>query len=84
MEIYSGNDDQTVPIMSLGGIGVISVLSNFAPKVMHDMTYAYLNNDTNKAKEMQIKYTGLMNALFCNEFARYGGRPLQITALSVK
>ena len=66
LDVYSGNDDQTVPIMSLGGLGVISVLSNFAPKVMHDMCMAYLNGDTNKAKEMQLKYTGLMNALFCD------------------
>ncbi len=64
LDIYSGNDDQTVPIMSLGGIGVISVLSNIAPKVMHDICKRYLNGDTTKAAELQLKYTGLMNALF--------------------
>ncbi len=64
LDIYSGNDDQTVPIMSLGGIGVISVLSNFAPEIMHELCMAYLNGETEKASKMQIKYTGLMNALF--------------------
>lgn len=66
LDIYSGNDDQTVPIMSLGGIGVISVLSNLCPDVMHELCTAYLSGDTAKATQMQIKYTGLMNALFCD------------------
>lgn len=64
LDIYSGNDDQTVPIMSLGGIGVISVLSNIAPKVMHDICADCLGGNTQKAAQTQIKYTGLMNALF--------------------
>ncbi|MBQ2286358.1 MAG: 4-hydroxy-tetrahydrodipicolinate synthase [Clostridia bacterium] len=64
LDIYSGNDDQTVPIMSLGGIGVISVLSNILPGVMHRMCEEYLSGNTKEATEMQIKYTGLMNALF--------------------
>lgn len=64
LDIYSGNDDQTVPIMSLGGIGVISVLSNILPGVMHKMCAEYLSGNTKEAAEMQIKYTGLMNALF--------------------
>ncbi len=64
LDIYSGNDDQTVPILSLGGIGVISVLSNIAPKVMHDMCMCYINGDVTEARNLQIKYTGLMNALF--------------------
>lgn len=64
LDIYSGNDDQTVPIMSLGGIGVISVLSNIAPKVMHDICADYLGGNAQKAAQTQIKYTGLMNALF--------------------
>ena len=63
LDIYSGNDDQTVPILSLGGIGVISVLSNIAPKVMHDICYDYLNGNTTKSANDQLKYTGLMNAL---------------------
>ena len=64
LDIYSGNDDQTVPIMSLGGLGVISVLSNIAPKVMHGICADCLNGNIQKAAETQIKYTGLMNALF--------------------
>ena len=64
LEIYSGNDDQAVPIMSLGGIGVISVLSNFLPDVMHKMCADYLSGNTKSAADMQIKYMGLMNALF--------------------
>lgn len=64
--IYSGNDDQTVPIMSLGGLGVISVASNILPAEMHKMCEAYLKGDTKTASDMQIKYTGLMNALFCD------------------
>lgn len=64
LDIYSGNDDQTVPVMSLGGIGVISVMSNFLPDVMHKMCAEYLKGNTAKAAELQIKYTGLMNALF--------------------
>ena len=62
--IYSGNDDQTVPIMSLGGIGVISVLSNIAPYEMHNICADYLSGDTEKSAKAQIKYTGLINALF--------------------
>ena len=64
LDFYSGNDDQTVPIMSLGGIGVISVMSNFLPQVMHKICADYLNGNTREAAELQIKYTGLMNALF--------------------
>lgn len=64
LDIYSGNDDQTVPIISLGGIGVISVLSNIAPKLMHDMCAEYLSGNIKAAMDMQIKHTGLINALF--------------------
>lgn len=64
LDIYSGNDDQIVPIMSLGGIGVISVLSNILPKEVHDICYDYLNGNTLKSSNDQIKYTGLINALF--------------------
>lgn len=66
LDIYSGNDDQTVPIMSLGGIGVISVLSNFMPREMHDMCAKYLSGDTKTACDMQVKFTGLINALFAD------------------
>lgn len=64
LDIYSGNDDQTVPIMSLGGIGVISVLSNFMPKLMHDICNLYLSGKTEEAYKLHIKHIGLMNALF--------------------
>ena len=64
LDIYSGNDDQTVPIMSLGGIGVISVASNILPKEMHNLCAEYLAGNTQKAMDMQIKYIGLMNELF--------------------
>ncbi len=64
LDIYSGNDDQIVPILSVGGIGVISVLSNVAPKETHDMCQAYFDNDTKKALDLQIKYIDLINALF--------------------
>ena len=66
LDIYSGNDDQTVPIMSLGGIGVISVLSNIMPGYMHELTTNYLTGDKEKATEMQIKANGIMNAMFCD------------------
>ena len=66
LDIYSGNDDQIVPIMSLGGIGVISVLSNLLPKETHDICAEYLNGNCTLSSELQIKYTGLINALFCD------------------
>ena len=65
MDIYSGNDDQVIPILSLGGIGVISVLSNVAPKAAHDMVMEYLEGDRKKAAALQLDYLDLINALFC-------------------
>ena len=64
LDISSGNDDQTVPIMSLGGIGVISVASNIVPKVMHDMCAEILNGNLETAAKLQLKHIGLINALF--------------------
>ena len=64
LDIYSGNDDQIVPILSLGGIGVISVLSNILPFETHNICAEYFCGNTKTASEMQIKYTGLINALF--------------------
>ena len=64
LEIYSGNDDQVVPLMSLGGKGVISVIANIAPQISHDITHAYLDGDTKKACELQLKYNPLANAMF--------------------
>ena len=65
LDIYSGNDDQIVPILSLGGSGVISVLSNIAPKDTHDMVMSYLNGDVKRAAELQLKYLDVVHALFC-------------------
>ena len=65
LDIYSGNDDQVIPILSLGGIGVISVLSNVVPQDAHDMVIEYLNGNTQKALELQLKYLDLIHALFC-------------------
>lgn len=64
LDIYSGNDDQIVPICSLGGIGVISVLSNVAPKETHDMVQYCLMSDYAKARELQLKAFPLIKALF--------------------
>ncbi len=64
LDIYSGNDDQIVPIMSLGGLGVISVLSNILPNETHKLCKAFLDGDIDYAAEKQIKYTGLIKALF--------------------
>ncbi|HAE45244.1 MAG TPA: 4-hydroxy-tetrahydrodipicolinate synthase [Lachnospiraceae bacterium] len=65
IDIYSGNDDQVVPLMSLGGIGVISVLANVAPKETHEMTRYCLEGDFAKATEIQLKALPLIKALFC-------------------
>ncbi|MBQ1801898.1 4-hydroxy-tetrahydrodipicolinate synthase [Lachnobacterium bovis] len=64
LDIYSGNDDQVIPILSLGGIGVISVLSNVAPKDTHDMVMSYLEGNTKKALSLQLKYLNVIHALF--------------------
>lgn len=64
-DIYSGNDDQILPILSLGGKGVISVLSNVAPKQTHDMVMHYLNGDTKAATKLQLEAIELIGALFC-------------------
>ncbi|MBR1444028.1 MAG: 4-hydroxy-tetrahydrodipicolinate synthase [Firmicutes bacterium] len=65
IDIYSGNDDQILPVLSLGGKGVISVLSNVAPKDTHDMVMKFLNGDVKGAKEIQLKAIELISALFC-------------------
>lgn len=64
LDIYSGNDDQIVPIMSLGGKGVISVLANVMPKKVHEMTKAYLDGNCKKSTEIQIETLELANSLF--------------------
>lgn len=64
IDLYSGNDDQIVPVLSLGGIGVISVLSNVAPKETHDICARYLAGDTKGSLELQLKAIPLVSALF--------------------
>ena len=66
LNIYSGNDDQIVPLLSLGGIGVISVFSNICPKECHLIVKEYLEGNVKAASRMQIKYLELMNAMFCD------------------
>ena len=64
VDLYSGNDDQIVPIMSLGGIGVISVLANVAPKETHDICAKYLAGDVKGSAALQLKALPLVDALF--------------------
>lgn len=65
IDLYSGNDDQITPIMSLGGLGVISVLSNIAPQQTHDIVDAYLSGDVQKSMQMQLDAIPLISQLFC-------------------
>ena len=76
-DVYSGNDDQIVPIMSLGGKGVISVFSGILPKETHDLCAACLAGDFKTGAEMQLKYLKLMNTLFCEV------NPIPVKAASV-
>lgn len=64
LDIYSGNDDQAVPVMSLGGKGVISVMANIIPNKVHIMTKAYLEGNITKALDLQIETLKLSNVLF--------------------
>lgn len=64
LHIYSGNDDQAIPICSLGGLGVISVLSNIKPEYTHNMIWNFLNGNIDAAKKMQLDSLSLINALF--------------------
>ena len=65
LDVYSGNDDQIVPILSLGGVGVISVLSNVAPKYTHDIVAKFLDGDVAGSCRMQLDALPLIQALFC-------------------
>lgn len=65
LDLYSGNDDQIVPLLSLGGSGVISVLSNVLPKETSQMCHKYFEGDIQGALKMQLDYLPLINALFC-------------------
>jgi len=64
LDLYSGNDDQIVPIMSLGGLGVISVLANIMPKEFHDMTTLFLEGKTKEALKIQLDTLAITNACF--------------------
>ena len=64
LDVYSGNDDQIVPIMSLGGIGVISVLSNIMPKETHDICQLYLDGKVKESADLQLKLLDVANKLF--------------------
>ena len=65
LDIYSGNDDQILPVLSLGGKGVISVLSNVAPQETHDMVAKFMAGDTKGALDIQMKYLEVIHKLFC-------------------
>ena len=65
LDIYSGNDDQIVPLLSLGGKGVISVLSNIAPKQTHDIVAKFMEGDIKGSLELQLKAIPLIEQLFC-------------------
>ena len=66
LTIYSGNDDQILPVMALGGKGVISVLSHVAPRVAHDIARKYLDGDVEGSRKLQLEYLDLCDALFCD------------------
>lgn len=66
LEIYSGNDDQTIPVLALGGIGVISVASNIIPHIMHTICRLFHEGNVVKARELQNRHLGLLKALFCD------------------
>ncbi len=65
IDLYSGNDDQIVPVLSLGGIGVISVLANVAPRQTHDIVAKYLAGDTKESLRLQLEALPLVEKLFC-------------------
>ena len=65
LAVYSGNDDQIIPILSLGGKGVISVLSNVAPRQTHDICRLYFDGKVQEAAKLQIELSDLIDALFC-------------------
>ncbi len=65
VDVYSGNDDQIVPLLSIGGKGVISVLANIAPKETHDMCEEFFKGNVEASKEIQLRSLALINSLFC-------------------
>ena len=69
IDMYSGNDDMIVPMLSIGGKGVISVLSNVAPEDTHNICAEYFAGNVEKSRELQIKYLELIHSLFCEVHA---------------
>ena len=65
IDLYSGNDDQVVPLLALGGLGVISVLSNVAPRQTHDLVAKFLEGDVEGSRQIQLKAIPLVDQLFC-------------------
>ena len=65
LDVYSGNDDQTLPILALGGVGVISVASNIIPREMTELCRLWFEGKWEQSREMQMKYLALMNTMFC-------------------
>lgn len=65
LDLYSGNDDQIVPLMSLGGKGVVSVVANILPKETHDIVQKFMDGDVKGSLELQLKMHNLINSLFC-------------------
>ena len=65
IDLYSGNDDQIIPLMALGGKGVISVLANIAPRETHDICEKFLKGDLEGSRALQIKALPLIEQLFC-------------------
>ncbi len=64
IDLYSGNDDQIIPFMSIGAKGTVTVLGNILPSVVHDMTHEYINGNREKALDLQLKYLEFTNSLF--------------------
>ena len=65
IDVYSGNDDQIVPLLAMGGKGVISVLSNVAPRQTHEICASFFRGDVETSRRMQLEALPLINALFC-------------------
>ncbi|HAS20258.1 MAG TPA: 4-hydroxy-tetrahydrodipicolinate synthase, partial [Lachnospiraceae bacterium] len=88
IDLYSGNDDQVVPLLSMGGLGVISVVANVAPRAMHDMCYKFFEGDIAGAAKLQRDTNELCNNLFSEvnpipvkkavEFMGYQAGPLRM------
>lgn len=64
IDLYSGNDDQIVPFMSIGGKGTVTVLGNILPRIVHDITHEYMNGNVKKSLDLQLKYLNFTNSLF--------------------